>query len=485
MEDDAAELSEKVDQQLSQVDDQHAGTRFPRTKCRHHPGCRFRYTCFYSHGLVQRATENLQVSAPRTCFLGQAPHNQGCHRPTYNGEPFEFCSTACREKAKITPKGPLGCRRQSCPCPVTMSGIGGQFCCAECAKGTPCRRVTHTLPTVHLVVVAKPQPGKYAPCARADCACAVEDGSSWNGEPGEYCCRACRNGTPCQLLWHTVPESIAAANSQAKDSCFECALDGCSRSTWNGREGEYCCLSHRQMGLGNAVALTPSEASLPAEPEPPRFPDYGELRKNAESWARAHGRGAKKGYISGVWGNASLDCEECPARVSFERAVDRAGLDNWADGEFGWHGTSSMDAVQGICWTNWDPKRRSGQAFGPGEYFSRGTQDGLHYSEGYAGGDAGHLLIVGWIMSHDKGAAPKDPRKNGACGASSFFTPSGHIVCNNPASGHEMYCIPAAVVAFGTGKSKPFFRIDSAGKLAPHPSGHIIPRRSSSICCVL
>merc|ERR550539_28638 len=109
----------------------------------------------------------------------------------------------------------------------------------------------------------------------------------------------------------------------------------------------------------------------------------------------------------------------------------------------------AMTAVRGICWNNWDPGRRSGQAFGPGEYFSRGTQAGLHYSEGYAGGDAGHLLIVAWIMSHEKGGAPRDTKRNGAGSGSGFMggPGSGHIVCSNPTSSGRtstgvMYCIP-------------------------------------------
>merc|ERR1719326_621397 len=131
-------------------------------QCKNHPGCRNRWTCFYSHGLIH-AHADPDSMGEATCFLGQAPHNQGCMNPTWSGEPFDFCSRECREMAKLTPKGPLGCRRENCACPCTVNGMAGQFCCKMCYGGKPCVNPTHVAPTAHLVVVAKPQPGKYAP----------------------------------------------------------------------------------------------------------------------------------------------------------------------------------------------------------------------------------------------------------------------------------------------------------------------------------
>lgn len=453
---------------FSQDGDQHAGTKFPRMRCRSHPGCPARFTCFYSHGLIQSAcTLNFGKEAPKTCFLGQAPHNGNCHKPTWNGEAFEFCSQECRKKAQLTPKGPLGCRRADCKCPVTVSGVGGQFCCEVCMQGKPCKQVTHTLPVNHLVVVAAPQAGKYAPCSRPECACSSEKGSSWDGEAGEFCCRACRNGTPCTKLWHTVPAAVAAQQTETKYEGCECALEGCSRPTWNGQSGEYCCVVHRHMGLGNAdVRLPASSAGAVAGAEVaavdvPTFPNYDALFRNAETWARACGSGANRGKVAAVWKNASFDCPGCPARISFERAARQVGLEDWDDGEFGWHGTKAIEFVKDICWNNWATHRRSGQACGPGEYFSRGTLNGLHYSEGYAGGTAGNLLIVAWIMAADRGAAPTNPAVNGA-GAENA---TGHIVVQNPTtdgkrSTGEMYCFPIAVVAFGNASPKPDFTVD-------------------------
>lgn len=461
---------------LSQEGDQHAGTKFPRMQCRNHPGCPMRWDCHFSHGLIRTDAAGFYgESGPTTCFLGQAPHNKGCHKPTWNGEPFEFCSNECKEKSKKTPNGPLGCRRADCPCPVTVNGIAGQFCCEECANGKACREPIHTLPTAHLVVIAKPQPGKYAPCIRADCACAAEGGSTWNGEAGEYCCRACRNGTPCSTLWHTQPEHVVAEKTRNSYRGFTCALVECDRPTWNGLDGEYCCLAHRHMAMGNATAAEMRDPKAPEHKDwkdiGPSFPDYHSLWKNCMTWVKAHGSCANKGAISGLWFNESLNSDECPSRVTFEAAVAKAGLEDWEDGEFGWHGTKSLSGLEAICWSNWDTQRRSGQACGPGEYFSRGTSAGLHYSEGYAGGDAGHLLVIAWVMSHERGARPTNPRENGACASS-----TNHIVCNNPVkkgnvSTGEMYCFPIGVVAFGFGGRKPKFRLDKAGHISRAPSG--------------
>merc|ERR1712139_43526 len=98
---------------------------------------------------------------------------------------------------------------------------------------------------------------------------------------------------------------------------------------------------------------------------------------------------------------------------------------------------------------------------------SRGTENGLHYSEQWAGGDATNLLIVSWVMAASLGAEPELPDTR-----SGDPQATGHIVCRNPvADGNqstgEMYCVPVAVVAFGeihteyTNCGKPVFR-DSA-----------------------
>jgi hypothetical protein len=40
--------------------------------------------------------------------------------------------------------------------------------------------------------------GGGGPCARSNCPCT----STWNGQPGEHCCRKCAQGTPCAGNYH-------------------------------------------------------------------------------------------------------------------------------------------------------------------------------------------------------------------------------------------------------------------------------------------
>jgi hypothetical protein len=263
-------------------------------------------------------------------------------------------------------------------------------------------------------------------------------------------------------------------------------------------EGEYCCMAHRHMGLGNASAAEMHDPKAPRRrswQDTITFPNYDELWDNCTSWIKANGSCANKGPISGMWFNECMRCMDCPARQTFDKAANKVELTDWDEGEFGWHGTRSLDGLQAICWENWSPARRSGQACGPGEYFSRGTPQGLHYSEGYAGGDAGHLLVIAWIMSHEKGAKPQNPSANGACASTS----AGHIVCNNPVDANrqstgEMYCFPVGVAAFGYGGRKPCFKLTSSGQISKHPSGVIVVERkevvvagtgASSQCCTI
>ena len=91
----------------------------------------------------------------------------------------------------------------------------------------------------------------------------------------------------------------------------------------------------------------------------------------------------------------------CPSVQRFARAVNKlakgkvggrqAVLD---EGMFGWHGTSCDSAVAGICHEGFDPKRRRGQACGPGEYFTQGHK--AAYSIGYSGGNTGngHMIVA-------------------------------------------------------------------------------------------
>ncbi len=126
-------------------------------------------------------------------------------------------------------------------------------------------------------------------------------------------------------------------------------------------------------------------------------PDFKSLLAMAESWARVNGGGGSGlGHVSQVWTNQSLQRPECPARVSFLRGAGRVGLTSWSEGFFAWHGTKSRAAVADICWNNFKTNLRSGQSYGPGEYFCIGGV-GLGQSHA-ASGDARNLLVLTWII---------------------------------------------------------------------------------------
>jgi pre-mRNA-splicing factor ATP-dependent RNA helicase DHX15/PRP43 len=96
-------------------------------------------------------------------------------------------------------------------------------------------------------------------------------------------------------------------------------------------------------------------------------------------------------------------------------------------GLFAWHGTKNDDAVIGICHHGFDPKRRSGQAYGPGEYFGH-TAD---ISHGYAGSSS-RMLVCHLLRSP-------------------AFSTHGNFcyVLNNPLDASRLFCIVVLVVTYG------------------------------------
>lgn len=107
--------------------------------------------------------------------------------------------------------------------------------------------------------------------------------------------------------------------------------------------------------------------------------------------------------------------------------VDQAGL-------FAWHGTAA-DAVAPICHTGFDPNRRSGQAYGVGEYFGQSA----NVSHGYCRGSS-HMIVAYLLRG-------------------SHFSQHGNFcyVVNNPKTWNLSFCVPVAVVTFGEG-TPPIFQ---------------------------
>uniref|UniRef100_A0A6B2LAJ0 WWE domain-containing protein n=1 Tax=Arcella intermedia TaxID=1963864 RepID=A0A6B2LAJ0_9EUKA len=100
---------------------------------------------------------------------------------------------------------------------------------------------------------------------------------------------------------------------------------------------------------------------------------------------------------------------------------------------FAWHGTSTS-AIVPICWNGFDPLRRSGQAYGPGEYF--GVNPSI--SHGYCRG--GSYMLVNIILN----------------GSFVKHVPNFCFVVNNPSDNSYSYCMPLLVIQFGTNQPTPF-----------------------------
>jgi hypothetical protein len=111
---------------------------------------------------------------------------------------------------------------------------------------------------------------------------------------------------------------------------------------------------------------------------------------------------------------------------------------------FAWHG-SARDGVIGISCEGWKPSLRAGQCNGPGEYFGF-TAD---ISAGYCKG-CSHMIVALIIRNH-------------------YVTEHGNFcyVVNNPVDDRgPCYCLPLAVVTFGSERSMTGWRHNLPARIA-------------------
>lgn len=99
-------------------------------------------------------------------------------------------------------------------------------------------------------------------CIRSGCS-----RPTWNGQPGKYCSKSCREGRPSSALagplcalpgcsrptWNGQPGKYCSLECKAAGACQaaggpQCILPGCSRPTWNGQPGKYCSLGCKAAG---------------------------------------------------------------------------------------------------------------------------------------------------------------------------------------------------------------------------------------------
>lgn len=121
-----------------------------------------------------------------------------------------------------------------------------------------------------------------------------------------------------------------------------------------------------------------------------------------------------------------------PSARSFIAAMNKINLNPsspqtvFSAGRFGWHGTSNDQNLLNILYANLDPKRRSGQAYGVGEYCA---VDPDYSQSGYWG--TTQTLILFFILE-----------KNNP-----YYLLNYHYVTRNP-SQKEMYMVPILIATF-------------------------------------
>ena len=119
----------------------------------------------------------------------------------------------------------------------------------------------------------------------------------------------------------------------------------------------------------------------------------------------------------------------CPAMVRYCQAKTSklVGVGALPPTLFAWHGTSSEQAIQSICHNGFDPTRRSGQAYGIGEYFGQSAE----VSSGYASSTS--RMIVAQLLHVEQTST-----HGNFC-----------YVVNNPTDWSLSYCLPVLVVTYG------------------------------------
>ena len=160
-----------------------------------------------------------------------------------------------------------------------------------------------------------------------------------------------------------------------------------------------------------------------------RFDKIRELISDGTTWVKQKW---ELPQIIEIATNPYLGIPDSPIRRLFDLGIQKLGISDASlkSGFLGWHGTSES-SIDSICKNGFDPTRRSGQAYGTGEYF--GLTSGISYN--YCRN--GNFMIVAFIL---KGPHVKLIEK--LC----------HIV-ENPIDKSLTYCLPLLIVNFGVKKT--------------------------------
>ncbi|KAL0216130.1 hypothetical protein P9112_008314 [Eukaryota sp. TZLM1-RC] len=162
--------------------------------------------------------------------------------------------------------------------------------------------------------------------------------------------------------------------------------------------------------------------------------DYAKLKKSSGNYLESLFKKAEQ-FVQDMWNiSPSLastyrnPCliQGCPAIQRFVKTVRKHGVSCLSQVKFAWHGTTAT-AVESIAYDGFDPKYRSGQVHGPGEYF--GVAEEPEVSVGYSRNC--RYMFVAAILPLD----------------GVFKEISGYCyVVNNPFDFESTYCLPLLVL---------------------------------------
>ncbi|UJR17978.1 hypothetical protein I4U23_004878 [Adineta vaga] len=133
--------------------------------------------------------------------------------------------------------------------------------------------------------------------------------------------------------------------------------------------------------------------------------------------------------------NPYIEQPNYPSLTRFYAGVHELGQQPPPDlkqGFFAFHGTSPK-AVESICHSGFDPSRRSGQAYGPGEYFGVTAAVSHGYSKKDNPSTDNYMMIVAYLLKSDRVKTFKD-----FC-----------YVVNNPIDWKTSFNLPVALITYG------------------------------------
>lgn len=163
-----------------------------------------------------------------------------------------------------------------------------------------------------------------------------------------------------------------------------------------------------------------------------------DICKEAEKFARTNWDSTIPPIIRVDYNKGLLN--KCPSLERFYKGVQALGQTlppDKARGFFAYHGTAPA-SIKPICEHGFDPTKRSGQAYGPGEYF--GVTSAVSHGYSVRGNTTGPFsMIIGFLMN---------------CPQLTTHARFCHVM-NNPTDWSHAFNVPVVVVSYGTQASCP------------------------------